>query len=94
MTSQLLIPESPAMPVVAKGAVGANASEPTVEPSPSPASNPSVCAPVMKLPYQKTHQVELLNLQAETEALLQRLRVLKQQKSTEANSLTMAVAGE
>jgi len=82
------------MPVVAEDAVGTNAAEPTVEPSANSASNPSACAPVMKLPYQKTHQVELLNLQAETEALLQRLRVLKQQKSAEANSLTVAVAGE
>ncbi|NJN85473.1 MAG: hypothetical protein HC881_03100 [Leptolyngbyaceae cyanobacterium SL_7_1] len=35
-----------------------------------------------KLPYQATHQVELLHLQAETEALLQQLQTLKQQRST------------
>lgn len=34
-----------------------------------------------KLPYQKSHQVELLNLHAETEALLQQLKLLKQQRS-------------
>jgi hypothetical protein len=33
-----------------------------------------------KLPYQPNHQVELLHLQAETEALLQKLRTAKQQR--------------
>lgn len=33
------------------------------------------------LPYQASHQVELLHLQAETEALLQHLKTLKQQNS-------------
>lgn len=33
-----------------------------------------------KLPYQASHQVELLHLQAETEALLQQLQTLKQQR--------------
>jgi hypothetical protein len=33
-----------------------------------------------KLPYQATHQVELLHLQAEIEALLQQLKTLKQQR--------------
>jgi hypothetical protein len=32
------------------------------------------------LPYQASHQVELLHLQAETEALLQQLQTLKQQR--------------
>ncbi|MEB3359523.1 MAG: hypothetical protein VKK04_22550 [Synechococcales bacterium] len=32
------------------------------------------------LPYQISHQVELLNLQAETEALLQQLFLLRQQR--------------
>jgi RNase adaptor protein for sRNA GlmZ degradation len=36
-----------------------------------------------KLPYQATHQVELLHLQAETEALLQQLQTLKQQRLME-----------
>ena len=33
-----------------------------------------------KLPYQATHQVELLHLHAEIEALLQQVRTLKQQR--------------
>lgn len=33
-----------------------------------------------KLPYQATHQVELLHLQAETEALLQEIQSVKQQR--------------
>ncbi|NJO43069.1 MAG: hypothetical protein HC769_22610 [Cyanobacteria bacterium CRU_2_1] len=32
------------------------------------------------LPYQANHQVELLHLQAEIEALLQQLKTLKQQR--------------
>ena len=36
-----------------------------------------------RLPYQANHQVELLHLQAETEALLERLKTLKQQRSEE-----------
>lgn len=35
-----------------------------------------------RLPYQATHQVELLHLQAETEALLQHVKALKQQRAT------------
>lgn len=33
-----------------------------------------------KLPYQASHQVELLHLQAEIDALLQQLQSLKQQR--------------
>ncbi len=33
-----------------------------------------------KLPYQANHQVELLHLQAETEALLQEIQTAKQQR--------------
>lgn len=36
-----------------------------------------------RLPYQASHQVELLHLQAETEALLERLKTLKEQRSVE-----------
>jgi hypothetical protein len=39
-----------------------------------------------KLPYQASHQVELMHLQAETEALLQRLQTLKQQRQSEFGS--------
>ncbi|WP_316432114.1 hypothetical protein [Leptolyngbya sp. NK1-12] len=41
----------------------------------------SAAAQSRQLPYQANHQVELLHLQAETEALLQHLKMLKQQKS-------------
>jgi hypothetical protein len=37
-----------------------------------------------KLPYQANHQVELLHLQAETEALLHQLQTLKEQRSVAA----------
>jgi hypothetical protein len=51
------------------------------------AANPSQAvnsaAPSRKLPYQANHQVELLHLQAETEALLQHLKTLKQQRIAE-----------
>lgn len=39
--------------------------------------------PQRVLPYQANHQVELLHLQAETEALLQHLKHLKQQKAAD-----------
>lgn len=39
--------------------------------------------PQRALPYQTNHQVELLHLQAETEALLQHLKHLKQQKAVD-----------
>ncbi|MGF1499779.1 MAG: hypothetical protein ACFB8W_23575 [Elainellaceae cyanobacterium] len=38
------------------------------------------------LPYQTSHQVELLNLQAETEALLQQLFLLRQQRQAAAQA--------
>lgn len=38
-----------------------------------------------KLPYQKPQQVELLNLHAEAEALLQQLQQLKQQRLISMN---------
>lgn len=37
-----------------------------------------------KLPYQANHQVELLHLQAETEALLQEIQTAKQQRISSA----------
>lgn len=44
-------------------------------------------ARVTKLPYQTNHQVELLHLQAEIEALLQQLQALKQQRLASENHL-------
>lgn len=37
-------------------------------------------APAQRLPYQANHQAELLCLQAEADALLQQLQVMKQEK--------------
>lgn len=47
--------------------------------SPSDCPKATVAKPV-KLPYQATHQVELLHLHAEIEALLQQVRTLRQQR--------------
>ena len=44
----------------------------------------------VKLPYQATHQVELLHLHAEIEALLQQVRTLKQQRLSEPNHLDLS----
>lgn len=41
-----------------------------------------------RLPYEASLQVELLHLQAETEALLQQLQALKQQRLAETASLS------
>jgi hypothetical protein len=48
-------------------------------------SNPSHLSQAQKLTYQANHQVELLHLQAETEALLQQLQTLKQQRLVSAH---------
>lgn|GEM_PF-5340028 len=37
-------------------------------------------SPTRQLPYQATHQVELMHLEAETEALLQHLQAMKQRR--------------
>ncbi|MBD1911986.1 MULTISPECIES: hypothetical protein [unclassified Leptolyngbya] len=44
-------------------------------------SNVAVLTPAApRLPYSKPQQIELLHLQAEADALLQQLQILKQQK--------------
>jgi hypothetical protein len=48
----------------------------------------TIAQPV-KLPYQATHQVELLHLHAEIEALLQQVRTLKQQRLVSGESLDL-----
>jgi hypothetical protein len=52
----------------------------------TPANGDSQSQGAKKLPYQVNHQVELLNLQAETEALLQELQTLKQRRLVTADS--------
>lgn len=50
-------------------------------------SNGQVALLEKKLPYQVNHQVELLHLQAETEALLRQLQSLKQQRTESAEAV-------
>jgi hypothetical protein len=54
----------------------------SAEPNPAPMtiSNAVPLNNQIKLPYQPTHQVELLHLQAETEALLQEIQTAKQHR--------------
>ncbi|MGG6293314.1 hypothetical protein ACQ4M4_02730 [Leptolyngbya sp. AN02str] len=80
MTSQALIAERP---VTAQEFVGAVTSAPA---NAELSSNQSVLPSpikVAKLPYQKPQQIELLNLHAEAEALLQQVQRLKQQRIPE-----------
>lgn len=51
--------------------------------SESVASSVQATAQATKLPYQANHQVELMHLQAEIEALLQQLKCIKQQRGSE-----------
>jgi hypothetical protein len=51
-----------------------------LNPAPMTISNAVPLNNQTKLPYQPTHQVELLHLQAETEALLQEIQTAKQQR--------------
>jgi hypothetical protein len=49
--------------------------------SPASASTTATASKPCKLPYQANHQVELLHLQAEIEALLQHIQALKQKRA-------------
>jgi hypothetical protein len=73
MTSQVLMSSGVILSEVAPSA--ANHKETSANPQAAESA-----APPRKLPYQANHQVELLHLQAETEALLQHLKTLKQQR--------------
>ncbi len=88
MTSQTLISKSlPSLSNVPNLASQPNPMS-TAATAIRPSSNAELSsAPACKLPYQATHQVELLHLQAETEALFQQLQVLKQQRSDLSDSL-------
>jgi hypothetical protein len=46
----------------------------------------------LKLPYQANLQAELIHLQAETEALLQHLRMLKHRRTVEISTQDKAAA--
>jgi hypothetical protein len=78
MTTQVLMSSS----VLSSDQVVVNAQHP-VETTPTSDSSTSVAVQARKLPYQENHQVELMHLQAEIEALLQHLQTLKQQRLSE-----------
>jgi hypothetical protein len=62
--------------------------QPSLEATQTSESPAAVAVADRKLPYQASHQAELIHLEAEIEALLQRLQALKQQRMTEANLVT------
>jgi shikimate kinase len=70
MTTQVLISEQEALSQALNKSLQATATN----------GSGSISRP-KSLPYQTNHQVELLHLQAETEALLQHLKMLKQRNS-------------
>jgi hypothetical protein len=79
MTSQVLVSSS-ASASGASSATESHSSDALQTTGASPDMKTAVLEPAKKLPYQADHQVELLNLQAETECLLQQLTILKQQR--------------
>ena len=78
MTTQVLMSSS----TLSSDQVVVNAQQPG-ETTQISGSSASVAVQARKLPYQESHQVELLHLQAEIEALLQQLQSLKQQRLSE-----------
>jgi hypothetical protein len=81
MTSQVLTPGrlsnlSESQTIVRSSNVEAR----TASASTSSSSSSVAVLESVKLPYQVDHQVELLHLRAEVEALLQQLQSLKQQR--------------
>ncbi len=83
MTTTVL--ESPSNPSSAS-AIAESPSQTDAAPTQAIARTPSTSSSAMnKLPYQKPQQVELLNLHAEAEALLQQLQQLKQQRLISMN---------
>lgn len=88
MTSQLLISTS---------ASSSSSASSSVESGETASSNPAISAARNRLiesmkrsAYQVDHQVRILTLQAEADALLQQLQALKQQRSTQTASLQSA----
>jgi len=64
---------------------------PESEAQPNGTSPDSLKIPVLKavkLPYRATHQVELLHIHAEIEALLQQVKTLKQQRISAPDGLS------
>jgi hypothetical protein len=77
MTSQALIADRP---VVTQEFAGVATSAPANTELSSNGSAAYGPLKVEKLPYQKPQQIELINLHAEAEALLQQVQFLKQQR--------------
>lgn len=69
----------------------ASASSPALEPADretAPAADDKICwIEVRQSPYGPDHQVELLHLQAEADALLLQLQALQQQRQASSRSL-------
>jgi hypothetical protein len=79
MTTQILMPNSISDLLKAQTTAEQSSANSAADASNS-STNASSARKPAKLPYQASHQVELLHLQAETEALIQQLQTLKQQR--------------
>lgn len=86
MTTQVLSTSGAHLSDAAISTAQPNDQHPIEETAQLSESSGCVAAQPRKLPYQASHQVELMHLQAETEALLQRLQTLKQQRQSEFDS--------
>lgn len=83
MTSQTLMPTS-ASDLQTSQVVGSSTSTNAPDGDRSSTLPESASPELGKLPYQTTHQLELLHLRAEVEALLQQLQFQKQQRLVSA----------
>jgi hypothetical protein len=85
MTSQLLISANPAgtvsVPATPEELVGMNETA-------TKAKTPNQPATLSKMPYQADQQMKFLHLQAETDALLEQLRLIKQQREAASTALS------
>ncbi|MDX2213584.1 MAG: hypothetical protein SFY66_09865 [Oculatellaceae cyanobacterium bins.114] len=86
MTSQVLMPSRSSE--VSNSAVADRPSETGTQTVSSPSVRSAALLGDVKLPYQVDHQVELLHLRAEAEALLQELQTLKQRRLVAVGSGT------
>lgn len=78
MTTQVLMSPSVILPSIEAANHSQQPSDGVFQAS---ASTTAIAPKSSKLPYQANHQVELLHLQAEIEALFQHLETLKRQRS-------------
>ncbi|MBE9179454.1 hypothetical protein IQ268_12865 [Oculatella sp. LEGE 06141] len=80
MTSTILVPNRLSAPPNPQAVVYEPGSASDSAPLSNCTGDASSHSSARQLPYQQNHQAELLHLQAETEALLQQLQTLKQQR--------------